>query len=134
MTPNEIQPREYSKGSATDGALHMNDGSVVGDNVAYVYANDNGRNLNRNMLDNRWNRACRFLRVRQSQWLPTSPSTLGEVGVAISAHPCGNTGVLILFKRTLVRFTVYRATRLKSLGTNGKDIDFWFVLLGLDRY
>lgn len=41
-------------------------GSVVGVHVAYVYADDDGRDLNRLMLDGRWSRACRFLRVRKS--------------------------------------------------------------------
>ncbi len=47
----------------------MNDGIVTDGDVAYVYANDNGRNLNRKQLDNQWNQSCRFLRVRQSLWL-----------------------------------------------------------------
>lgn len=83
MTPNKIQPQEYSKGSATDGTLHMTDGSLLeltGNRyVAYAELNDNGRNLNLDDFDNRWNRRYRFLAVRNSLYVrnPTDQFWLG---------------------------------------------------------
>ncbi|MEK7570415.1 MAG: hypothetical protein AAB515_03205 [Patescibacteria group bacterium] len=79
-----------------DGTLHVNDGTVAGGDVAYVYLNDNGRNLNRNVLDNSWNRYCRFVRVRKFLWYP---KTLVE------------TRGFLFFIATLVAWV----TRLKSV-------------------
>jgi hypothetical protein len=53
-------------GSVMDGILYKYDGAVVGVHLTYVNADDNGRSLNLNQLDNHWNPSNRFLRARKS--------------------------------------------------------------------
>ena len=68
--PNKIQPRDYSSGGDPDGFRYGPLGSetnVNGNrNVAYLWNDDNGRNLNLNWIDNDWNDNYRFLAVRKS--------------------------------------------------------------------
>ena len=70
MAPNKIQPRDYSSGGDPDGFRYGPLGSktnVNGNrNVAYLWNDDNGRNLNLNWIDNDWNDNYRFLAVRIS--------------------------------------------------------------------
>ncbi len=91
-----------------DGTLHVNDGTVVGDNVAYVYLNDNGRNLNRNQLDNRWNRSYRFVRARKSLMVYHRANYRWR-GWFFPPNPCGNTGVFVLRPKRFLALCLGRA-------------------------
>lgn len=53
--PNSIQPREYSRGSGTDGFSRISDGDT---NLLGANRNDDGHWLNAyyDKPDNRWNR------------------------------------------------------------------------------
>lgn len=76
MSPTKIQPREYSKGSATDDILYFSDGSSWVNpngnrNVPYLNRDGSKRKLNLNWFDNDWNDICRFLAVRQFNHSPS---------------------------------------------------------------
>ena len=79
--PNKIQPRDYSSGGDPDGFRYGPLGSetnVNGNrNVAYLWNDDNGRNLNLNWIDNDWNDNYRFLAVRKSLQVFQTPSSFG---------------------------------------------------------
>ncbi len=71
--PNQIQPREHSKGGGKDAIPHERVGSswVNPDgnrNVPYLYEDGDGRKLNLNWdnPENRWNEDDLFLVVRNS--------------------------------------------------------------------
>lgn len=62
-------------GSAVDGAVYTNDGSVWqklngNRNVAYLNRNASKRNLNLNWIENDWNGIYRFAAVRNSLHAP----------------------------------------------------------------
>ena len=68
MMPDQIQPREHSKGGGTDGAAHDSDGNP---NVLNANRNDDGRwvNANWDKPDNQWNDDGAFAFL-----VPASPS------------------------------------------------------------
>ena len=75
MSPNKIQPREYSKGSATDDILYFSDGSSwvnPNGNLYVPYLNWNGDEwyLNFNRLDNDWNDNDRLVSCQSLHSLP----------------------------------------------------------------
>jgi len=66
-TPNNIQPREYSKGGGIDGARYINWRDPNGNlNCVVLWSNDGVRNFNLNWIDNHWNDNYRFVGSRKN--------------------------------------------------------------------
>jgi len=56
-------------------------------NVAYLWNDDNGRNLNLNWIDNDWNDNYRFLAVRKSLHVFTNAPILWMGAVSLIYKP-----------------------------------------------
>lgn len=72
VPPNKIQPREYSRGSATGALLYNYDGSVWQGNAPYVNGDGDYRKVNLNMVADDWNANYTFAAVRNSLRSPSA--------------------------------------------------------------